>query len=224
MNSATVFDAIAKTECPQITVDSVAYRNCWDTSLQQGYLDFVSTGIRTNFALWIFIGLMLIFFVYSNSAENETALSQVFEDNNVWFLNPLWSIWNYGSIEYNKKARMALLLTTMGCQEFVVSIVYKLCVKQGENIYGYIFGYSFIAWGVSMIVTYLLGSFLHRMYQATDKYADDYKRNKNPKFRDYLTDKYDLLIIQTKFEFYSIALALNTLFFIGSIALTQHME
>jgi len=106
----------------------------------------------------------------------------------------------------------------------VISVVYKLCVNNGIAIVQYSVGWIFVAFVFGHLVTLFLGSWLYNMYQIHEKYADDYKRNKDTKFRDYLTDKYQLTIIQQKFEFYLIALFLNAGFFIGSMALIQHME
>jgi len=48
----------------------------------------------------------------------------------------------------------------------------------------YIIGGPVIGWVISIFVTYLLGYFLQNIYNAQSAYADEFRRNKDPKFRD----------------------------------------
>jgi len=60
VDSTTVFDGTVDTSCPsKISVDKIYLRNCWDTGLHTSYKEFISTGIRVNFSLWVFVFLLL---------------------------------------------------------------------------------------------------------------------------------------------------------------------
>jgi len=107
IDGSSVFDATLESYCPAVKAKDIYFRNCWDNvGLHNGYKDFVSTGLRTNFGLWIFIGIMLIFFIWTNGAERVTKPDPKHE-NNHWLLHPLYSVLQFGSEEFTKTARMA---------------------------------------------------------------------------------------------------------------------
>jgi len=76
-------------------------------------------------------------------------------------------------------------MTTLSCQEFVISAIYYSWVNDNNyNMMTYIIGGPVIGWVISIFVTYLLGYFLQNIYNAQSAYADEFRRNKDPKFRD----------------------------------------
>lgn len=128
----------------------MSLRNCWDTGIVTGYGEFVGTGLRTNFALWTAVSWMLIFFVWSNGAENDSKLSDRF-NHNLWTLHPLYSIWQYGSDQFNKTSRLCVMLGTISIQQLIVSIFYYNSVNKSDiSMYTYIIGWAAISYVISI--------------------------------------------------------------------------
>lgn len=197
--STSVLTTTTSTECPEITVDTMDLRNCWDIGIVEGYKNFVSTGIRTNFSLWIFIALMLLFFGWTNSAENNTPMADRFKDN-TWTLHPLYSVWNYGSEQFTKTSRLALWVSTLVLQQFIISIFYKVSVnKDSVSLYTNIFVWAAVTWAISIPISYIFAIPLVKIYQAHREYAYSYRNNKDIKYRDFITDRYEGLKIRLYF-------------------------
>jgi len=108
--------------------------------------------------------------------------------------------------------------------EFVVSIWYYNSVNEDINMWFYIIVSGIVGWAISIPITYICGSYLIRIYGAHEDYAEKYRKNKDPKYRDYITDQYELYKIKRYQEFYWVMICLNIGFMIASIALIQHME
>jgi len=223
-NNATVLTTTEKKACPAVAVKDMSLRNCWGTGIVSGYKEFVGTGLRTNFALWTSIIWMLIFFVWTNGAENDTPINDKFA-NNYWTLHPLYSTMQFGSETYTKTSRLCLWVTTIAIQQFIVSIFYYNSVNNSNvGKITYIVAYAFIAWGVSVPLTYLLAHPLMSIYNSHVEYARVYRGNKDVKYREYVTDQYEMGKIKLYFRFYIILLGTVILSFVASVGLIQDME
>lgn len=225
LDKTTSLTATAVSACPARTVKDMGLRNCWDAGIvPHGYKEFFGTGLRTNFALWTAVCWMLIFFVWTNGAENDTKIDDRFREN-YWTLHPVYSCYQFGSETYTKTSRLCLWVTTIGIQQFLVSIFFYNSVNNTKvSLLFYTIAGGFISWAVSIPLTYLLAIPLQYVYGAHNEYARLYRGNKDVKYRDFITDQYALKKIRLYFIFYFMMLCVSVGVFTASIALIQDLE
>lgn len=209
--------------CPLFNVTQSQFVNCWDNAIAVGYGEIVSTSLRTNPAMWCFVFLLLVFFVWTNGAEKGGHLGAHLKDNS-WTLHPWYSVLNYGTDEFTKTSRIALLTTTCACQEFFTSWSYYIWVNRSHNPHLYIWITPFAVWAISIPFTYWFASWLTVIYDCHEVYANKYKKNEDPKARELYTEQWELTKIKRYFSYYMKLMIINLFFFIASMCLCQHLE
>lgn len=121
--------------------------------------------MRESFALWFFILMVLIMwiFIMCSNENTDEVYAPSFQDNK-WTCWSLYSLYHLANEEFfTRLSRSAVMMITAAWQAMVTCAIYSTLYKTANN--GIVIWAAVVGWAASIPFPYVLGNcFLKRMY------------------------------------------------------------
>lgn len=123
--------------------------------------------MRYNFGFWFVIGFVLMYFFCTLYSEKELQIVDESYRDNIWTLNPFYSVWNVGGDYYSKGSRLLLMWISLATQVTVEAIMFANLGWRMEDAILIVFP----AFGLvcSWVVNYIFGGIISRIYRLQRK-------------------------------------------------------
>ncbi len=172
--------------------------------------EYFRNQITYNYALWLFIFLMMGYFMIAIFLSY--TMDSYYDKEEVWSLHPVYSINNIATGIYTKRARLTILFL-----EILSITMVSACMTKylDQSLVIRLIVYPLAGIGMGIIVAYIAGFLLNRYYNSYRDYFAEIKVAESLEQRNYALEGFEKQSYQTEFVFYLfcslIAIAFNAL-------------